>query len=122
MVDEHPLLFPTTLRHASVYDEARAPSQFTDTCPWTTLTSVPRKLRPSDVESLRRGSSTVSLQPAKKWATEYNMRMVSAQDSMAWETQGAVTDRTQERLGVGDEGIILFENAQRADRKRSKGF
>jgi hypothetical protein len=36
------------------------------------------------------------------------MRMVSAQDSMAWETQGAVTDRTQERLGVGDEGIILF--------------
>ena len=36
------------------------------------------------------------------------MRMVSAQDSMAWETQGAVTDRTQERLGAGDEGIILF--------------
>jgi 5,5'-dehydrodivanillate O-demethylase oxygenase subunit len=34
--------------------------------------------------------------------------MVSAQDSMAWETQGVVTDRTQERLGVGDEGIILF--------------
>ena len=38
-----------------------------------------------------------------------------------WETQGAVTDRTQERLGVGDEGIILFrkmlkeqiENVQR---------
>ena len=36
------------------------------------------------------------------------MSMVSAQDSMAWETQGVVTDRTQERLGVGDEGIILF--------------
>jgi 5,5'-dehydrodivanillate O-demethylase oxygenase subunit len=36
------------------------------------------------------------------------MRMVSAQDSMAWETQGVVADRTQERLGVGDEGIILF--------------
>jgi 5,5'-dehydrodivanillate O-demethylase len=36
------------------------------------------------------------------------MSMVSAQDSMAWETQGLVTDRTQERLGTGDEGIILF--------------
>lgn len=36
------------------------------------------------------------------------MGMVSAQDSMAWETQGAVTDRTQERLGTGDEGIILL--------------
>ena len=36
------------------------------------------------------------------------MSMVSAQDSMAWETQGAVTDRTQERLGAGDAGIILL--------------
>jgi hypothetical protein len=36
------------------------------------------------------------------------MRMVSAQDSMAWETQGKITDRTQERLGVGDEGILLL--------------
>jgi 5,5'-dehydrodivanillate O-demethylase len=27
---------------------------------------------------------------------------------MAWETQGAITDRTQEHLGVGDEGIIIF--------------
>jgi hypothetical protein len=26
---------------------------------------------------------------------------------MAWETQGKITDRTQERLGAGDEGIIL---------------
>jgi 5,5'-dehydrodivanillate O-demethylase len=34
--------------------------------------------------------------------------MVSAQDSMAWETQGPVTDRTQERLGVEDEGIIIL--------------
>jgi hypothetical protein len=44
----------------------------------------------------------------KKGPREYDMRMVSAQDSMAWETQGEVTDRTQERLGVGDEGIILL--------------
>jgi 5,5'-dehydrodivanillate O-demethylase len=27
---------------------------------------------------------------------------------MAWETQGGITDRTQEHLGVGDEGIIIF--------------
>ena len=27
---------------------------------------------------------------------------------MAWETQGGITDRTQEHLGVGDEGIISF--------------
>jgi 5,5'-dehydrodivanillate O-demethylase len=34
------------------------------------------------------------------------MNMVSAQDSMAWETQGYLTDRSAEHLGVGDEGII----------------
>jgi 5,5'-dehydrodivanillate O-demethylase len=35
------------------------------------------------------------------------------QDAMAWETQGAPTDRTQEHLGVGDEGIILFRKILR---------
>jgi 5,5'-dehydrodivanillate O-demethylase len=39
---------------------------------------------------------------------QYDMKKVSAQDSMAWETQGAVTDRRQEHLGVADEGIILL--------------
>jgi len=32
--------------------------------------------------------------------------MVSAQDSMAWETQGHLTDRATEHLGAGDEGVI----------------
>lgn len=39
---------------------------------------------------------------------DYNLRTVPAQDAMAWETQGAITDRTQERLGTGDEGIITL--------------
>ena len=32
---------------------------------------------------------------------------------MAWETQGAPTDRTQEHLGVGDEGVILLRKILR---------
>jgi LigXa C-terminal domain like len=44
----------------------------------------------------------------KKGLRDYNLRMVSAQDSMAWETQGAITDRTDERLGAGDQGIIAL--------------
>ena len=35
------------------------------------------------------------------------------QDAMAWETQGAPTDRTQEHLGVGDEGVILLRKIVR---------
>jgi 5,5'-dehydrodivanillate O-demethylase len=36
------------------------------------------------------------------------MTIVSAQDSMAWETQGPITDRTQEHLGASDRGIVMF--------------
>ena len=32
---------------------------------------------------------------------------------MAWETQGAITDRTQEHLGAGDEGVILLRKLLR---------
>ncbi len=44
---------------------------------------------------------------------EYRLDHVLAQDAMAWETQGAPTDRTQEHLGVGDEGIILLRKILR---------
>jgi 5,5'-dehydrodivanillate O-demethylase oxygenase subunit len=38
---------------------------------------------------------------------------VSAQDSMAWETQGPITDRTQEHLGAADRGIVMFRRLLR---------
>jgi 5,5'-dehydrodivanillate O-demethylase len=46
--------------------------------------------------------------PLKNPAGEYDMDIVSAQDAMAWETQGSITDRTQEHLGVSDRGIVIF--------------
>src|SRR5215472_19341227 len=46
--------------------------------------------------------------PLKTPEGEYFMDIVSAQDSMAWETQGPITDRTQEHIGVGDRGIVLL--------------
>ena len=38
----------------------------------------------------------------------YNMNVVTAQDALAWESQGALTDRTQEHLGVSDRGIAML--------------
>jgi 5,5'-dehydrodivanillate O-demethylase len=35
---------------------------------------------------------------------------VSGQDMMVWVTQGAISDRTTERLGTTDQGIILYRN------------
>jgi 5,5'-dehydrodivanillate O-demethylase len=49
---------------------------------------------------------------------EYKMDMIPAQDSMAWETQGLRTDRTQEHLGVGDEGIIELRKLLREQIER----
>jgi 5,5'-dehydrodivanillate O-demethylase len=43
---------------------------------------------------------------------------VLVQDAMAWETQGAITDRTQEHLGVGDEGMIVLRKVLREQIER----
>src|SRR5579883_1167546 len=39
---------------------------------------------------------------------EYDLSTFDAQDRMAWETQGALYDRSQEHLGATDRGIIMF--------------
>ena len=35
---------------------------------------------------------------------------VNGQDMMAWVTQGDISDRTTERLGTSDQGVILYRN------------
>jgi 5,5'-dehydrodivanillate O-demethylase len=49
---------------------------------------------------------------------EYKMNMIPAQDSMAWETQGSRTDRAQEHLGAGDEGVIELRKLLREQIER----
>lgn len=39
---------------------------------------------------------------------EYKLETFASQDRMAWETQGAIYDRSQEHLGASDQGIIMF--------------
>jgi 5,5'-dehydrodivanillate O-demethylase len=41
-------------------------------------------------------------------AGNYRLDKVLIQDSMAWETQGAVMDRSREHLGTGDRGLVIF--------------
>ena len=38
----------------------------------------------------------------------YLMDTFASQDEMAWETQGPVTDRTHERLGLSDTGVVTW--------------
>ena len=46
--------------------------------------------------------------PLKDGQGNYNFRVVTAQDAMAWETQGALTNRARENLGYSDRGIVIF--------------
>jgi 5,5'-dehydrodivanillate O-demethylase len=39
---------------------------------------------------------------------EFHLSHFASQDHMAWETQGAIADRTDEHLGEADRGVIMF--------------
>ncbi len=39
---------------------------------------------------------------------DYNLDLIDAQDIMAWETQGAIADRTREKLGASDRGVVEY--------------
>ena len=51
--------------------------------------------------------------PLKTPDGEFLMDITPAQDAMAWETQGPITDRTQENLGAADRGVAMFRKMLR---------
>jgi 5,5'-dehydrodivanillate O-demethylase len=109
-VDDHPLLFPTVLRHVAPADEGKSVRH-------NLQIRVPiddhhtqvfrANFVPSETERTAADAPVpYRFTPLKTGPREYRMDMVPAQDSMAWETQGYLADRSAEHLGVGDEGII----------------
>jgi hypothetical protein len=46
--------------------------------------------------------------PLKDGDGSYRLDFIPAQDALAWESQGALTDRTREHLGVADRGLIML--------------
>lgn len=47
--------------------------------------------------------------------TRFRMDEVQAQDHMAWETQGSISDRTAERLATADRGIVMLREMMRRE-------
>jgi 5,5'-dehydrodivanillate O-demethylase len=107
-VDEHPLLFPSVLRHVAPFKgghrhnlQIRVPLDDTHTQVFRV------SFLPSDADrSPANAEVPLRHSQLKTGARDYDMSQVSAQDSMAWETQGPLMDRSQEHLGIEDEGII----------------
>jgi 5,5'-dehydrodivanillate O-demethylase oxygenase subunit len=121
MVDEHPLIFPTMLRHvsnetrgkreAAVYRhnmQIRVPLDDTHTQVYR-VNFIPSATERSPADQ----DPPYEYRPLKNAEGEYYMDVVSAQDSMAWETQGPITDRTQEHLGAADRGIVILRKLLR---------
>jgi len=116
LTDQHPLLFPTILRHVAPYKDKelrhnlqiRVPVDDTHTQVFR-VNFVPSSTEKSPAEQ----DPPFQFSALKTGPRQYNLDLVSAQDSMAWETQGAITDRTQEHLGASDEGVILLRKLLR---------
>jgi 5,5'-dehydrodivanillate O-demethylase len=108
-IEEHPLLFPTVLRQAN-RTQIRVPID--DTHTWIVYVHfVPDSAEPCPAN----GEVPVNYRKpfknplgARHPFTKFRLDEVDAQDFMAWETQGPIADRTQEHLGAGDRGIVMF--------------
>jgi 5,5'-dehydrodivanillate O-demethylase len=118
VIDQHPLLFPITLRHVFRASKTtgfvlhnvqiRVPVDDSHTQVFVVY------FTPNDTDkSPADGDTPWEYFPIRDENGEYRLTEVLVQDAMAWETQGAPTDRTQEHLGVGDEGIILLRKVLR---------
>ena len=108
-IDEHPVIFPNILRQGNA-GQIRVPLDDTH----TKIFFV--RFFPTEDGSIVENddSPVIYLQPYKNPPdqlhpfTRFRMDAVQAQDHMAWETQGPVADRTQERLTSSDRGVALL--------------
>ncbi|MDX3894672.1 aromatic ring-hydroxylating dioxygenase subunit alpha [Pusillimonas sp.] len=75
---------------------------------------------PADARVPERLLNTVHVYdvPYKDENGEFIVDNVDGQDMMAWVTQGAVADRTQEHLGSSDVGIALYRHVLRRELKK----
>jgi 5,5'-dehydrodivanillate O-demethylase len=110
VVDEHPLLFPTVLR-VNNGTEIRVPIDDTHT---TIFEPVFYPLDEGATRPDRQEPEVAYLPPFKDPPdalhpfTRFRWNAVAAQDAAAWETQGEIPDRTQERLATSDRGVVML--------------
>jgi 5,5'-dehydrodivanillate O-demethylase len=122
-IDQHPLVFPNTLRHVfrtlKTDNKVRHNVQIRVPVDDTHTQVYVVYFEPNDTErSPADGDAPWEFFALRDERGQYRLDHVLVQDAMAWETQGAVTDRTLEHLGVGDEGIIVFRKLLREQIER----
>jgi 5,5'-dehydrodivanillate O-demethylase len=103
-----PLIFPNILRIPAAGDETlhwRVPIDDENTRIFILWFTPHRGDGPAPVQE---SVPVVQLPSDRDERGEHIVNTILQQDRMAWETQGAIFDRTAEHLGASDEGIVMF--------------
>jgi 5,5'-dehydrodivanillate O-demethylase len=101
----HPVIFPYILAvgdHARPTLQIRVPVDDTHTLHYWYRTEMRAEGTPQQT------SIPISDVPYVHKNGRLVVETINGQDMMAWVTQGEVSDRTTERLGTSDKGVILF--------------
>jgi 5,5'-dehydrodivanillate O-demethylase len=119
-VDEHPLVFPTMLRNVievssdqPMFPETEMPGKhdlqirvpiddYRTRVYW--ITFIPSETETSSPDA----EYPYEFLALKDAAGAYKTKIIHAQDAIAWETQGALADRSREHLGASDRGVVMF--------------
>jgi 5,5'-dehydrodivanillate O-demethylase len=103
----HPVVFPNILRVGDLGAhtfQIRVPMDDTHTYHFWYTCFVPAE----GIEIPEDYPVSLFEAPLKDEKGEFITDYIDGQDMMAWVTQGEIADRTQERLGTSDKGIIMY--------------
>jgi 5,5'-dehydrodivanillate O-demethylase len=111
----HPLLFPNGLAGGSagglwrqLYFQLRVPVDDTNTLHFWYHAYIPPD--EADVPPHLLNGAPVYEPPVKDARGEYLLDYIHAQDIMAWVTQGPIADRSKEKLGASDRGLVVYRS------------
>jgi 5,5'-dehydrodivanillate O-demethylase len=125
-MEQHPLVFPSYLRLVPSLSSLRALAA------WQTLSEEESQLRyvhdmdfrtpiddthtmeyrlcfvPSKTRMRADEDPPFEVAPFKDADGNFRLDFIPAQDALAWESQGALTDRTREHIGLSDRGVVML--------------
>ncbi|MGA2393880.1 MAG: aromatic ring-hydroxylating dioxygenase subunit alpha [Candidatus Lustribacter sp.] len=111
-VHGHPVVFPLTLAVGTRSDtwrqyqfQLRVPIDDTHTEHYWYSAYIPPR---SDIPRHLLERVPVYEAPMRDERGEFLMDYINAQDALAWITQGPIADRTVEKLGTPDRGVMMF--------------
>ncbi|MGH7771415.1 MAG: Rieske 2Fe-2S domain-containing protein [Candidatus Binatia bacterium] len=119
-LDEHPLIFPNILRQGDAtqirvpIDDTQTEIFFVHFVPGEKPNGRGEEEDPEVFFLKPFKDPPEALHPFTRFTTD----IVIAQDHMAWETQGPIADRSQERLATSDRGIVMLREMMKREMEK----